>query len=254
MKQVAEGDKFWKIFAGVPSIGGRYSALSNFGMVPAAAMGLDVANFLKTTHEMVVACGASSVADKNPGVILGAIMGAAANQGRDKLTIITSPGIFDLGAWLEQLLAESTGKVGKGLIPVDRERLGSPDFYGSDRLFVYVRLASAPDRAQDDAVAALERAGQPIVRLSVPDPEHLGAEFFRWEIATAVAGAVIGINPFDQPDVEASKIATRALTDQYEKAGALPDESPLRATDAALVPAVKAHLAKIKPGDYAALL
>jgi len=181
-------------------------------------------------------------------------MGVLARHGRDKVTLITSPGVGALGAWLEQLLAESTGKGGKGLIPIDRERLGPPGLYGNDRVFVYVRLDSAPDRSQDDAVAALARAGQPLVRISLPDPEHLAAEFFRWEIATAVAGAVIGVNPFDQPDVEASKVATRALTDQYEKAGALPAEAPLRATDAALVPAVKAHLSKIGPGDYVALL
>ena len=135
MQQVAEADKFRKIFFGVPSIGGRFSALSNFGMVPAAVMGLDVAKFLPNAKEMVQACGATSAADVNPGVILGAILGVAANQGRDKLTIITSPGIFDLGAWLEQLIAESTGKVGKGIIPVDRERLAKPAGYGNDRVF-----------------------------------------------------------------------------------------------------------------------
>src|SRR5213080_2145001 len=153
MQQVAEGDKFRKIFAGVPSIGGRYSALSNFGMVPAAAMGLDVGKFLKGTHEMVNACGANSAADANPGVILGTILGVAANHGRDKITIITSPGIFDLGAWLEQLIAESTGKIGKGIIPVDREKLAKPDTYGSDRVFAYLQLANKTNKAQDAAVA-----------------------------------------------------------------------------------------------------
>jgi transaldolase/glucose-6-phosphate isomerase len=271
MQQVAENDKFWKIFAGVPSIGGRYSALSNFGMVPAAAMGLDVAKFLKTTHEMVAACGASSVADKNPGVILGAIMGAAANQGRDKLTIITSPGIFDLGAWLEQLLAESTGKIGKGIIPVDREKLAKPDAYGNDRVFAYLRLASKPNKAQDAAVAALEKAGHPVIRITLPNIHTIGQEFFRWEIATAVAGSIIGINAFNQPDVEASKIETRKLTSEYEATGHLPDESPffeaagvkLFADEkntaalkggAKLVDVLKAHLARAGAGDYFAVL
>src|SRR5260370_4655875 len=147
MQQVAEADKFRKIFFGMPSIGGRYSALSNFGMVPAAVMGLDLARFLKNTEEMVQACGAASAADANPGVILGAILGVAANQGRDKLTIITSPGIFDLGAWLEQLIAESTGKVGKGIIPVDREPLSEPATYVTERVVSYLRLPSKPNKA-----------------------------------------------------------------------------------------------------------
>ncbi len=271
MQQVAEGDKFWKIFAGVPSIGGRYSALSNFGMVPAAAMGLDVSKFLKTTHEMVAACGATTAADKNPGVILGAVMGAAANQGRDKLTIITSPGIYDLGAWLEQLLAESTGKIGKGIIPVDREKLAKPDKYGNDRVFAYLRLASKPNKAQDAAVAALEKAGHPVVHISVANIHAIGQEFFRWEIATAVAGSVIGINAFNQPDVEASKIETRKLTTEYEATGHLPAEAPffeapgfkLFADEnnaaalgggAKLVDALKKHLARAGAGDYFAVL
>ena len=170
---------------------------------------------------MTERCGASVPPAENPGVLLGIVLGVLARHGRDKVTLTASPSIGGLGVWLEQLLAESTGKAGKGLIPIDREPLGPPVAYGDDRLFVYVRSTAAPDQAQDDAVAALERAGQPVVRIAVADPYELGAEFFRWEIATAVAGAVLGINPFDQPDVEASKIATRALTDHYETSGAL---------------------------------
>jgi len=271
MQQVAEGDRFWKVFAGLPSIGGRYSALSNFGMVPAAVMGLDVPKFLKTTHEMVTACGAASAADKNPGVILGAIMGAAANQGRDKLTIIASPGIHDLGAWLEQLLAESTGKIGKGIIPVDRERPAKPDLYGKDRVFAYLRLASKPSKAQDTAVAALEKAGHPVVRITLPNIHSLGQEFFRWEIATAVAGSILGINAFNQPDVEASKVETRKLTGEYEATGHLPQESPFfeaarvklfadEKNAAAigggtkLVDTLRKHLSRAGAGDYFAVL
>ena len=141
--------------------------------------------------------------------------------------IIASPGISDLGAWLEQLLAESTGKQGKGIIPVDREALGAPEVYGSDRVFAYLRLETAPDAAQDAKVAALEKAGQPVVRIAIADRYDLGQEFFRWEIATAVAGSIIGINAFNQPDVEASKVVTRDLTTQYEKNGSLPAESPV---------------------------
>ena len=154
----------------------------------------------------------------------GMILGTAAVNGRDKVTIITSPGISDLGAWLEQLLAESTGKIGKGIIPVDREHLAAPDVYGNDRVFVYVRLESAPDADQDAKVAAIEKAGHPVVRIAMANIYGLGAEFFRWEIATAVAGAIIGINAFNQPDVEASKIATKTLTSEYEKTGSLPAE------------------------------
>ena len=162
----------------------------------------------------------------NPGVVLGTVLGVLGKAGRDKVTIIASPGIADFGAWLEQLLAESTGKQGKGLIPVDAEPLGPPDVYGTDRLFVYVRLSGEADAKQDDAVAALERAGHPVVRIAVTDRYHIGQEFFRWEFATAVAGSILGINPFDQPDVEASKDKTRELTTAYEKTGKLPPETP----------------------------
>jgi transaldolase/glucose-6-phosphate isomerase len=271
LQQVAEADRFRKIFMGVPSIGGRYSALSNFGMVPAAVMGLDVAKFLKNTEEMVKACDASSAADSNPGVVLGTILGVAANHGQDKITIVTSPGIFDLGAWLEQLIAESTGKIGKGIIPVDRERLAKPATYGNDRVFAYLRLASKPNKAQDGAVAALEKAGHPVVRITLPNNYNLGQEFFRWEIATAVAGSIIGINAFNQPDVEASKIETKKLTSQYETTGSLPPESPffeekgikLFADEknaaalkggAQLADVLKTHLSRLGAGDYFAVL
>jgi transaldolase / glucose-6-phosphate isomerase len=271
LQRVAERDKFRKVFMGVPSIGGRYSALSNFGMVPGAVMGMDILKLLKTTQKMVEACGADTDAATNPGVILGTILGTAANQGRDKLTIVTSPGIFDLGAWLEQLIAESTGKSGKGIIPVDRERLSKPETYGTDRVFAYLRLESDPDKEQAAAIDALAKAGNPVVRIVLPDIYHLGQEFFRWEIATAVAGSLIGINAFNQPDVEASKTETRKLTSEYESTGKLPSESQfLTAGDiklyadlkntaalkggATLVGFLKKHLARINPGDYFAVL
>src|SRR6202158_3432607 len=223
----AERDRFRHIFYGLPSIGGRYSALSNFGMVPAAAMGLDTGKFLQRTKEMVEACKPSVPVEQNPGVMLGLIIGTAAKLGRDKITLIASPGISDLGAWLAQLIAESTGKLGKGIIPVDREQLGAPDVYGNDRILPYVRLEAAPDAAQDAGVAALEKAGHPVVRIAVADTYNLGQEFFRWEIATAVAGSILGINAFNQPDVEASKIVTKQLTSEYELTGSLPPEKHL---------------------------
>ena len=275
MQQVAESDHFRHIFAGLPSIGGRYSALSNFGMVPAAAMGVDTKKFLERTDEMVEACAASVPVEENPGALLGIILGTAAKQGRDKITIVTSPGISDLGAWMEQLIAESTGKQGKGIIPVDREELGGPEVYGNDRIFAYVRLEGGADAQQDAKVAALEKAGQPVVRIAMGDAYDLGQEFFRWEIATAVAGSIIGINAFNQPDVEASKIATRNLTSEYEKTGSLPAEKPVledkgvklytdeknaaelakaAGNDKTLGGYLKAHLNRLHAGDYFGLL
>ncbi len=264
MQHVAEQDHFRKIFFGDPSIGGRYSALSDFGMIPAAIMGIDAAKFLDQADAMALACSHCVPVEKNPGVLLGILLGTQAQSGRDKLTIVTSPGISDLGAWLEQLIAESTGKNGKGIIPVDREPLGAPEVYGNDRVFAYVRLAQGADPEQDRAIDALSAAGHPVIRIGVENVYDLGQEFFRWEIATAVAGSILGINPFNQPDVEASKVETRKLTDEYEKTGSLPKESPafedqgikvFGSTQAKnLTDALRAHLGSIKPGDYFALL
>jgi transaldolase/glucose-6-phosphate isomerase len=271
MEKVAKADGFAHVFYGDKTIGGRYSVLSKFGLVPAAAMGLDLRTLLSRTEEMVYSCGAYVPPAMNPGLALGIAMGVAAKHGRDKVTIIASPGIGDLGAWLEQLMAESTGKQGKGLIPVDAEALGDPAVYGKDRFFAYTELAGEADPKQQAAVAALEAAGHPVARILMPNRSYIGQAFFRWEIATAVAGAVIGINPFDQPDVEASKIKTRALTDEYEKQGSLPAETPIFTgsgislfTDAKneaalgkqadLVGYLRAHLSRIGAGDYAALL
>ena len=274
-EQVAQADHFRYIFHGVPSIGGRYSALSNFGMVPAAVMGMDAPRFLDRADVMAIACSACLPVDRNPGVVLGMILGASAHHGRDKVTLIASPPIGDFGAWLEQLLAESTGTEGKGLIPVDGERLGAPEVYGQDRVFAYIRTEVGFDPEQDRAVEALAKAGHPVVRISLGDLYNLGQEMFRWEIAVAVAGAVMGINVFNQPDVEASKIATRKLTTEYEKTGSLPAETPLLAehgielyTDAANAEALtaavagerslsaylRAHLNRLGAGDYFALL
>jgi transaldolase/glucose-6-phosphate isomerase len=275
MQQVAEADRFRLVFFGRRSIGGRYSALSNFGMVPAAAMGLDTKKFLDRTQEMVRACGPAVALEENPGAMLGIILGTAARDGRDKVTIVTSPDISDLGAWLEQLLAESTGKDGKGIIPVDREELAAPEVYGDDRVFAYIHTAHGTDVKQDAKLTALEKAGHAVLRISMGDIYDLGAEFFRWEIATAVAGSIIGVNAFNQPDVEASKIATRKLMSDYEKTGALPAEKPVvedggiklftdeknaatlaqaAGADKSVAGYLRAHLGRIRAGDYFAVL
>ncbi|MSR46607.1 MAG: bifunctional transaldolase/phosoglucose isomerase [Planctomycetes bacterium] len=274
MEKVAQADGFRRIYYGVKSVGGRYSALSDFGLVPAAAMGLDVAKLLDRAAAMKQACMAPSIRD-NPGVHLGLVLGAAAKLGRDKLTVVTSQGIADFGAWIEQLVAESTGKNGKGLIPVDRECLGGPEKYGNDRVFVSWELPGQVDPRTSESLTQLAAAGHPVVRVSLADRYDLAGEMFVLEIATAVAGAVLGIHPFDQPDVEASKIATKKITSAYEQTGALPTESPFwsgegvklyadprnaaeltkaAGSGATLAKVLRAHFARIQPGDYAGFL
>ncbi len=266
VERTAESEKFRYVFSGVPTIGGRYSALSNFGLVPAAIMGVDVARLLDRAEEMVTACGPTVAVEHNPGAVLGAMLGTLSRNGVDKLTIIASPGIADLGAWLEQLIAESTGKQGKAIIPVDREQLAPPEFYGKDRVFAYMRLTTAPDAEQDAGVSALEQAGHPVIRINVNDVYDIGQEFFRWEIATAVAGAVMELNPFNQPDVEASKVVTRELAVQFEQTGKLPSETPIvsergvslygAGIDAGrnLAETFRTYLDGIRESDYFALL
>lgn len=263
---------FAQTFFGVSSIGGRYSVLSKFGLAPAAAMGIDVRRLLETTRLMQRTCGADVPPGENPGVQLGIAMGvAAARFGRDKVTIVASPGISAIGAWLEQLLAESTGKQGRGLIPLADEPLAKPQGYGSDRFFAYLELEGEADPAQRRTIEALQQAGHPVARIIVKDRWHIGQEFFRWEIATAVAGAVIGIDPFNQPDVEASKVKTRALTDQYAKSHRLPEQTPIFRENGVALYAdarnaselgrhntlsgyLKGHFERAHAGDYIALL
>ena len=276
MEQVAKADGFRHIFYGDPQIGGRFSALSNFGVVVAAVAGLDTGKLLSEAAQAVAA--AKLPPAQNPAVQLGLLLGSAANAGRDKITIFTSPEIYDLGAWLEQLIAESTGKLGKGITPVDREAIGSPAVYGNDRIFAYVRLSTTADASQDAQVAALEAAGHPVIHIALDHLYQLFGQFFTWEVATAVAGSIMGINPFNQPDVESAKIETRALTSAYEQTGKLPERTPffvagpadagiqLYATatyaatlnSAASTPThaslLRAHLNQLHPGDYFATL
>ena len=272
MEQVAKADGFRSIFYGDPAIGGRFSALSPFGVVAATVAGLDTEKLLAEAAKAVAS--AKLPPAENPGVELGLLLGTAANAGRDKITIFTSPEIYDLGAWMEQLIAESTGKLGKGITPVDRESIGAPEVYGNDRIFAYIRLAGTADKSQDAKVAAIEAAGHPVVHIEIADLYEIFGQFFTWEIATAVAGSVMGINPFNQPDVESAKIETRALTAAYEQTGKLAQREPvledagvkLYATEAyaatlkkaapsqSLAGYLRAHLDQIHPGDYFAAL
>src|SRR5712672_3174825 len=274
LEKVATRQGFARIFHGDPAIGSRYSVLSPFGLVPAAAAGIDVRSLIEAALAMVRSCGPDVPPHENPGVQLGLAMGLAGLDGRDKVTIFSSPKIADFGAWAEQLIAESTGKEGKGLIPIDGELLGDVALYGNDRFFIDIRTEGENDLAHDDRLAALEMAGHPVVRIVMKSIDHLGQEFFRFEMATAVAGAILAINPFNQPDVEDAKIKTRELTAAFEKSGALPPEKPVMSTaqadlytdaknaaawrkagaDGDIGSWLKAHLARAGADDYVALL
>lgn len=269
LDEQAQREAFSSIAYGIPSIGGRFSALSAFGMIPAASLGIDFEDFLARTQRMVDSCARSVPPAANPGVELGVILGTLARHGRDKLSLVVSPAISALGAWLEQLIAESTGKQDRGIVPVNGERLASPDHYGHDRLFVQIRLASEPCPDQDAAIAALEAAGHPVVRIELADKRDLGQEFYRWQVAAAVAGSILEINAFDQPDVETAKVAARALMEAYEKSGSLPTQKPIFEGEGVSVYAdernaravsgddlealLKSHLARIGRGDYFAI-
>ena len=264
-----------RVFFGQPEVGGRFSALSDVGMVPAAAMGLDVGRFLDGTKEMVDQCGANVSVPENPGVCLGIVLGQLASVGRNKLTFAASPAIASMGAWLEQLVAESTGKDGKGIVPVDQETLAPPEIYGDDRVFVYLRLGSEASASEDNSIDRIEEAGQPVVRIELGGPYSIGQEFFRWEMATAVAGSLLRVNPFDQPDVESSKVASRKVAAKFEQKGALSEADPFFETadislfsDSDTVARIRQevtgkssltgylgkHLADLKTGDYFAIL
>lgn len=270
MEKAAKDDGFRHIIYGDPTIGGRFSALSPFGMTAGAVMGLDLELLLTRAKAMAGACR-NADPDQNPGALLGLILGLCHRAGRDKLTFFLSPELIALGAWLEQLIAESTGKSGVAIIPIDREELQPAVSYGSDRVFVQIKLADTPDVVD---LAELFAAGHPVMNIDLSDPHQIAAEFFRWEFATAVAGSVMDINPFDQPDVESAKIEARKLTDEYERTGELPPESPfftigglsLFSSDAfaerllgmtdeeTLEEILSAHFATVGDGDYFAVL
>lgn len=270
---------FRELFENPPDIGGRYSALSYFGLVPAAVIGVDIGLLLDRAAEMAKLCGPDVSASVSPGFRLGATMGELALVGRDKMTLVMSPEIASFGAWVEQLVAESTGKSGRGILPVDGENLASPEQYGDDRWFVYMRLKDSSDNRLDDQVAELERAGQPTVRIELEDIYDIGKEYFRWEVATAVAGMVLSVNPFNEPNVKASKENTSQVLREFREMGKLPADAPILEeagiglycdhdtrllldrirqargyAEVSLASYIAAHLDRCQDGDYLALL
>jgi glucose-6-phosphate isomerase len=256
LQQEAVDQCFRAVFVNPSDIGGRYSALSFFGIVPAALMGIDLPRLLEGASEVAARCGADEPLEENPGAVLAAAIGGFAREGRDKVTLIASPSLAPFGAWVEQLLAESTGKEERGVLPVDMEPLGTPADYGEDRFFVYLRLEGATDESQEAAVEALAAAGRPVVTVRLSSEWELGGEFLRWEIATALAGALIGIDAFDQPNVQESKDNTKRLLDGYTQSGTLPEPPPevtVAAGAARLPVALDALLAQAGSGDYVCL-
>jgi transaldolase/glucose-6-phosphate isomerase len=225
--KMARDYKFRETFINPPDIGGRYSVLSDFGLLPMALMGIDIKKMMESAKQMKHASDASVPAASNPAVSLGMTLGICQRHRRDKVTFVLSPSISSFGYWVEQLLAESTGKEGKGLIPVNGETLGGTGVYGEDRVFVHMYLATDDHAADDQKLKTLEAAGHPVVRISVADKIALGGEYYRWEIAVAVAGMVIGINPFDQPNVEESKKNTSNLLEDWKKDGNFKIEEPV---------------------------
>lgn len=263
LAQKADQRGYRRTFLNFGDIGGRYSALSYFGLVPAALTGVDISELLVRALRMLHACSSCVPVNENPGVVLGAVLGELARRGRDKITFLMPHVIETLGMWLEQLLAESTGKEGTGILPVSGEPPGFPSVYGEDRLFVQIRLKGEADEDLDNSITALRRAGHPIVTISMDDLLDLGQEFFRWEMATAAAGAILGINAFDQPNVEESKGNTNRLLERVRKGERLPEVTPIlsegplhlygREKEKTVKDCLHAFFARARPGDYIAL-
>jgi glucose-6-phosphate isomerase len=246
LARTAEEAGFRRAFLNPEDVGGRYSVLSYFGLVPAALTGVDIMPVLSRAEVMRQQCTAGVPPEENPGARLGALIGTCAQEGRDKLTLVTSPSISSFGLWLEQLIAESTGKEGTGIIPVMGEPFVDAGYYGDDRIFVYLRLQGDDNGDIDQAMEQIESAGQPVVTLELKDRCDIGAEFFRWEFATAISGAVLGINPFDQPNVQAAKDAISRVLQEFQDTGHLPS---LEVSDS-----IAELLAAGRRGDYLAIM
>jgi glucose-6-phosphate isomerase len=259
LRSIPHHDQLREVFLNPPDVGGRYSALTYVGLVPGALLGIDIAQMLQLARDMVLACGQTDPA-RNPGLALGLAMGVLARAGRDKLTFVIDRELAAFGPWVEQLIAESTGKHGVGVVPVDGESLAPASAYGNDRVFVRISLAGSagPDPAVgsnvDARLAELAAAGHPVIRIAVGSRIEIGAEFVRWEIATALAGVVLGIDPFDQPNVEEAKTNTRAVLARYED-GAAPADNTAQpvADEAAVRAALKAALARLVANGYASI-
>ncbi|WP_345221213.1 hypothetical protein [Hymenobacter koreensis] len=257
----AQAQGYRRIFLNFAEVGGRFSALSYFGLVPAALYGISIEEMLTRAIGMMRACGAYGAVEQNPGLELGVALGVLAEAGRDKLTLVVPGSLNDLGLWLEQLIAESTGKEGKGILPVAGEPVREPAVYGQDRVFVYVGYQGQPDEANRAKVAALQQAGHPVIQILMNDPLDLGQEFFRWEVATAVASAVFGINPFDQPNVQAAKTATDSLMKVVQEQGQLPQGEAPKVTENGVAyytavsgndatDVLRAFFAQAQPGNF----
>jgi hypothetical protein len=264
LEQLARERQFRRVFLADPTVGGRNSALSAFGLVPAVLMGIQVKRLLDRARLMMAQCSPEMPAVRNPGLVLGSVIGEGALHGRDKLTLVADDELVPFGAWLEQLIAESTGKEGKGILPVAGEQVGDPSVYGGDRLFVYLRK----DGKYDEAVERLRSADHPAIVLRMEDEYELGAEFYRWEVATAVASAILGVNSFDQPDVQDNKIRTKNLIQAYKQSGVLDEGKPVWEGEgikvyAANLPgldqvrdlqeAIRIFLGQARGGDYVAV-
>lgn len=265
LEKIADEKAFRRVFHSPPDVGGRYSALTYFGLVPAVLIGIDLEKFLKRAIHMADECGDSVSATRNPALILGAALGELTFAAKDKLTFFTSPKLAPFGVWVEQLIAESTGKKKTGILPVVGEPLSAIANYGDDRVFVYLRLADDDNDMLDKAITDLETAGHPVIEISLNDIYDLAQEFFRWEMATAAAGAVLSINPFDQPNVEEAKIKARELMAAYQETGKIPtDKAVLKTEDISLygqmesaetlAGAVNEFLAQAKLNNYLALM
>lgn len=262
LQDTAEKYGFRETFLNDPNIGGRYSALSHFGLVPAALIGVDLPRLLDQASEMAEACAGEGDPGDNPGAWLGVVMATLAGAGRDKLSLVAESDFEPLGVWIEQLIAESTGKDGKGILPVEGEPLGGLGSYGNDRLFAYTGAGEAPNSVAA-VVKELAEAGQPLVRFGAREPYQLGCEMFRWMMATAVAGYLMNINPFDQPNVESAKTQARKMVAEYQESGELPEPEPtveanevsVYASENAASPeeALESFLERARSGDYAML-
>jgi hypothetical protein len=270
--KLSEEHHFRKTFINRGDIGGRYSVLSDFGLLPMALMGIDIEAMLVSTQQMRDLCDREGPVADNPGVGLGAALGSAQTKGYDKVTFTMSPSIKAFGYWVEQLIAESTGKEGKGLIPVTGEDLGNPDVYGKDRVFVYMHLSADDDKSDKEKLSALEKAGYPVIYIEIADKLGLGGEYYRWEVATAIAGSVIGINPFNEPNVAEGKKNTNDLLEEWTKGGHFKKATPVLRenelliygsdkikdiSDKGQIPVrdfIEEFTELVKPGDYISLL